>query len=120
LTAGDHAPLPSGAGLPVPGGFVVPGVRAGCRIELDRPLIPLVVAEVLRDVARYPLDDTFVVPCDVRAAAHPDTRLVDTLARLCLGLRRQGRRLKVEGASRDLRELLVLCGLDEVVVCGDP
>ena len=120
MTAGDHAPFPSGAGLPLPGGFVVPGERGGCRIVLDRPLIPLVIAEVLRDVARYPLDDSLTVSCDVRAAPRPDTRLVDTLARLCLGLRRQGRRLRIEGASRDLRELLVLCGLNEVIVCGDP
>jgi hypothetical protein len=120
VTAGDHAPRDPAAGLPVPGGFVVLDVRGGCRIELDRPLIPLVIAEVLRDVARYPLDDTLVVPCDVRATPRPDSRLVDTLARLCLGLKRQGRRLRVEGASRDLRELLVRCGLDEVIVCGDP
>ena len=119
MTAGDHAPSSSGAGLPLPGGFVVPGVRGGCRIELDRPLIPLVIAEILREVAGYPLDDTFVVLCDVGAAPGPDIRLIDTLARLCLGLQRQGRTLRVEGASPRLRSLLGLCGLSSVITCQD-
>jgi hypothetical protein len=119
MTAGDHAWVEHRAGLRTPGPVVVSGVRGGCRIRLDRPLVPLVIAAVLREVARYPLDDTLTVPCDVRAAPRPDTRLVDTLARLCLGLKRQGRRLRVEGASPELRELLALCGLDDVIPCRD-
>jgi hypothetical protein len=119
MTAGDRAWATNGARVPLPGGFVVPGAHGGCRIELDRPVIPLVIAQILRDVAGYPLDDTSVVTCDVRSAPGPDTRLVDTLARLCLGLKRQGRRLRVEGASADLRHLLGLCGLAEAIPCDD-
>ena len=46
-------------------------------------------------------------------------RLIDTLARLCLGLQRQGRTLRVEGASPRLRSLLGLCGLSSVITCQD-
>ena len=120
MTAGDHAPRDPRAALTVPGGIVVPGERSGCRIELDRPLIPLVVEAVVLDVARYPLDDSLVVPCDVRATPCPDTRLIDTLARLCLGLKRQGRTIRVEGASPDLEALLGQCGLSSLIPCDPP
>ena len=62
MTAGDHAWVEHRAGLRTPGPRVVPGARGGCRIRLDRPLVPLVIAAVLREVARYPLDDTLTVP----------------------------------------------------------
>ena len=44
-----------------------------------------------------------------------DLAVVDTLARLALAERRCGRRLRLVNASRELRELLVLTGLDGVL-----
>ena len=52
------------------------------------------------------------------AAGAVDLGSVDALARLCLDLRRQGRRLRVDGAPPELRDLLSLCGLADVVMLG--
>lgn len=59
------------------------------------------------------------VVCDVGALAGPaavTVEAVDALARLALTARRLGRRLVLQGAGDDLRALLVLTGLAEVVL----
>lgn len=56
-----------------------------------------------------------VVPCDVRSVTNPDAATIDALARLQLGARRRGRRIGLLDASPELRELLALVGLSEVV-----
>jgi ABC-type transporter Mla MlaB component len=58
-----------------------------------------------------------VVPCDVRSVTNPDATTIDALARLQLGARRRGRRIGLLDASPELRELLALVGLSEVVPC---
>jgi anti-anti-sigma regulatory factor len=83
---------------------------------LDRPLGPDGVARLCAAVAALLLDGgVTVVVCDVRALGHPDLVVVDTLARLQLTARRAGGRIRVRGASDDLRHLLVLAGLADVV-----
>ena len=44
-----------------------------------------------------------------------DLAVVDTLARLALAERRRGRNLRLGNVPRELRELLVLTGLDGVL-----
>ena len=52
--------------------------------------------------------------CDV-AAVEPSAATVDALARLQLTARRAGIELRLRNVSDELRELLVLVGLDEVL-----
>jgi ABC-type transporter Mla MlaB component len=51
--------------------------------------------------------------CDVHGV-EPDAVTVDALARLQLGARRSGCRVRLENASPELRELLAFLGLDDV------
>ena len=55
------------------------------------------------------------VVCDVSRIREPDCETVDALARLQLTARRRDRRVRLRGASRELQELLTLCGLNEFV-----
>ena len=55
-----------------------------------------------------------VAVCDV-GAAHPDAVTVEALARLQLAARRAGCRLRLRNASRELRDLVALMGLDDVL-----
>lgn len=57
--------------------------------------------------------DALVV--DVRRIGAPDLAIVDGLARLVLDAHRAGRRVLIEGASAELRELLDLAGLSEAL-----
>jgi hypothetical protein len=57
------------------------------------------------------------VVCDLRAVAPCNMRTIDLLARLALSARREGRRLVVRGAPEELRELVELAGLAEVLPC---
>lgn len=50
----------------------------------------------------------------------PDLVTVDCLARLALVARRQGGRIAVRGASAELRDLVDLAGLDEVLFADSP
>lgn len=61
--------------------------------------------------------DTPLLIIDVSAVTRPDVRTVDALARLQLIARRMGRRIRLKGASRELRELLCLMGLRDAVPC---
>ncbi|MGH2725109.1 MAG: STAS domain-containing protein [Actinomycetota bacterium] len=55
------------------------------------------------------------VVCDVGALADPDAVTVAALARLQLTAGRLGRRIRLRHPCGELRELLALAGLDQVV-----
>jgi ABC-type transporter Mla MlaB component len=55
-----------------------------------------------------------VALCDVRGV-EPDAVTVDALARLQLGARRQGCRVRLQNASDDLRALVAFMGLEDVL-----
>jgi anti-anti-sigma regulatory factor len=50
-----------------------------------------------------------------RLAGRVDLELVDRLARLTLAARRRGEALRLHDPPPDLRRLLELCGLDDVL-----
>jgi ABC-type transporter Mla MlaB component len=54
------------------------------------------------------------VHCDVRDVT-ADAVTVDALARLQLGARRHGCRVRLANASKDLRELVAFMGLEDVL-----
>jgi hypothetical protein len=66
---------------------------------------------------QFPRDDTVVVTLDV-AGLHADLGVVDSLAKLKLKARRGGHDVRFRNASPELRELLCLCGLREVLLDG--
>jgi ABC-type transporter Mla MlaB component len=59
-----------------------------------------------------------LVVCDVEALVRPDVTTVDALARLALAQRRAGRSVLLLRATPELRELLVLADLCEVLPCA--
>ena len=58
--------------------------------------------------------------CDVADLTDADLAAVDMLARLRLAAGRVGIRMELRGASLELRELLDLAGLRDVVRCSEP
>ena len=58
-----------------------------------------------------------LVVCDVGAVVDPDAATVDALARLQLTARRLGCGVRLRDACGELKELLALVGLDDVVPC---
>jgi ABC-type transporter Mla MlaB component len=58
------------------------------------------------------------VICDVSRLGRPTLATVDSLARLQLTARRQGRRIRLRGAGRELRLLLDLAGLGNLAENG--
>ena len=58
-----------------------------------------------------------VVICDVSALARPDLGTVDALARVALLAHRHGWGVDLRDAAPELRELLGLAGLAEIVSC---
>ena len=82
------------------------------RIErLDVPRLCLRLLEALQQ------STCAVVVCDVRGVV-PDAVAVDALARLQLTARRRGGEIRLRGASRELKELLDVAGLGEVLPLG--
>ncbi len=59
-----------------------------------------------------------LVVCDVGGLVDPDAVAVDALARLQLTARQLGCRIRLRQACGQLRELLVLMGLGDVLPCG--
>jgi ABC-type transporter Mla MlaB component len=49
------------------------------------------------------------------SAVVPDAVSIDTLARLQLTMRREGRRLELRGVSDELRDLIAFAGLSDVL-----
>lgn len=60
-----------------------------------------------------------MVLCEVGGLSDADLETVDALARLQLGARRLGCEVRLEHARPELRDLLSLIGLQEVVRCGE-
>jgi anti-anti-sigma regulatory factor len=58
------------------------------------------------------------VVCDLSALDRADLAAVDGLARLQLAAQRRGRRMRLRGTSRELRELIALFGLGDVLPSG--
>ena len=56
-----------------------------------------------------------VLVCDVAALTHPNAGTIEALARLQLTARRLGREVRLRDPSRELRELVDLCGLEDVL-----
>ena len=67
----------------------------------------------LHDVLQ--LTSVALVTCDVAGIAHPTAADIDAVARLQLTARRLGHSITLRHVSGRLRELLDLCGLQEVV-----
>lgn len=59
------------------------------------------------------------VVCDVSAVLTPDAGTVDALARMQLTARRLGRRMKVRGACGELKDLVTIAGLNDVLPCDE-
>jgi hypothetical protein len=69
-----------------------------------------------RGTRRNPLH-VHVIGCDVSQLTDPDLGTVDELARLQLAAVRRGSRVRLLNATANLRGLLVLVGLDDVLGC---
>jgi ABC-type transporter Mla MlaB component len=69
--------------------------------------------------ARLPGQGTTLVTFDVAALDRPDAGTVEALARLQLAARRSGCRVRFRNACGELRDLLELMGLAEVLPCSD-
>ena len=68
---------------------------------------------------RFLLDsgDIHRVICDVEVVREPDAATIEVLARMQLTARRHGGRIELRRASAELRELLTLSGLADVLPC---
>jgi anti-anti-sigma regulatory factor len=55
------------------------------------------------------------VVCDLSAVDRADLAAVDGLARLQLAAHRRGRRMRLRGSSREMRQLIALLGLGDVL-----
>jgi hypothetical protein len=60
-----------------------------------------------------------VAICDVAGLTDVDLATIDALARLQLSVLRLGSSIELRNASDELRELLTLAGLDDVVRCSE-
>jgi ABC-type transporter Mla MlaB component len=58
-----------------------------------------------------------VLVCDIGGLDRADLEAIDAIARLALAAQRLGCALRLENASPDLRDLVALVGLAEVVSC---
>jgi anti-anti-sigma regulatory factor len=86
------------------------------QLVVDAPLhradIPGLCERVCRLLAA---SDAPQIVCDVGAFPEADAVVVDALAQLQLAARRLGRTVELCGAGPELRALLTLMGLDDVV-----
>jgi len=89
-------------------------------LVLDR-VIERATIVVLCDHARGLLEraDAGTLTCDVSDLTHPDAVAIEALARLQLTARRLQRRIEVRGACEQLRLLLNLAGLRDVIAVAD-
>jgi anti-anti-sigma regulatory factor len=89
-----------------------PMLEIGVGGAIARAEIPALCEQVHRLLASGHADRLI---CDVGAVALPDAVTIDALARLQLTARRLGRDIGLRHASCELRELLDLAGLSEVI-----
>jgi ABC-type transporter Mla MlaB component len=87
-------------------------------IVLDGPLAPALVPSLWERVETLLDGSPALVECDVAAVERPDARMIEALARLQLAARRSGCWLLIRHACGDLRGLLELMGLSDVVPCS--
>lgn len=88
-------------------------------LEISGPIMPTDVVGLCERVrTRLESCDAEVLVCDVAALAAPDVGTLDALARLQLTARRLGRQIQLCHQSRELLELLALCGLGDVLPAG--
>ncbi|MEU1789289.1 STAS domain-containing protein [Streptomyces sparsogenes] len=123
VTAHDTAPAPHGPGAggagadgPGAGGAGAPVVLVLGR-AVRRTEVPGLCAR-LRELASRGAEGGPVV-VDVSAVCAPDLAVLEALARLRLTARRLGRRIRLRGASGELRALLARAGLDAVLPAAD-
>jgi ABC-type transporter Mla MlaB component len=91
-----------------------PSLSVGGRLGPER------VAELcarVRSTAESRPDDP--LHCNVERLDAADMACLDALARMALAARRLGRGLELDGARADLRGLIALAGLVEVLRCDD-
>jgi ABC-type transporter Mla MlaB component len=85
---------------------------------LHGPLAPGDVRWMCERV-RFLLESSDQVICDVGAVEDPDAGTVDALARMQLTARRLGGTLRIRRACGELRDLLTLSGLSDVLPCNE-
>jgi hypothetical protein len=61
--------------------------------------------------------DRMVVVCDVGGLGRPNLEAIEAIARLALAARRLGCGVRLDHASRDLRELVAFAGLAGILPC---
>ena len=83
---------------------------------IKRADIPLLCGRVRRLLEKCQAE---VLVCDAGGFADPDAVVVDALARLRLTVRRMGGELRLLRVGGELRDLLALTGLSEVVLAYD-
>jgi ABC-type transporter Mla MlaB component len=89
-------------------------------IVVAGPLRPADVPRLCEHIQRLPPPDLGEEPvvCDVAELAPADLCAVDALARMTLTARRLGRGLTLRDAPSELRDLLALAGLADVMPCA--
>ena len=91
-------------------------------LEISGPITPADVERLCKRLSA--LTEGNVAPlviCDVAEVGDPDVAIVDALARLELTARRLGRRIVLRDPCDELRQLLFLLGLSDVVpLAGGP
>jgi ABC-type transporter Mla MlaB component len=99
------------------GGMVAPAFE----VELETPASPHAIAALCRRVRSALLAaDNVVLICDLRRVTEPDATVIDALARIQLTARRLGRSIELRHARPQIRELVRLAGLADVLpLSGD-
>lgn len=87
-------------------------------VVLGGPLAPAHVPRLWERVQAVVDGPPALVECDVTAIRRPDVEVVEMLARLQLAARRAGCRILLRHACGELRGLLQLMGLSQVVPCS--
>jgi ABC-type transporter Mla MlaB component len=85
--------------------------------RVDRSDIPA-LCERVRGLAAH-IECGQPIVCDVGDLTAVDAVVVDALAQMQLAAQRRGRSVQVRCAPPDLRSLLMLVGLDDVLPCTD-
>jgi ABC-type transporter Mla MlaB component len=84
-------------------------------LAVHGPIEPEDVAALLVRVERaLDRNPSGAVTCDVAGLRDPDLVAMDALARMQLAARTRGRTVRLRDPTRELAELLVLCGLWDV------
>ena len=89
----------------------VPTVTMTVQGPIERAGLPALTARVCALFANHP---GFVVSCDVGDVI-PDAVTVEALSRLQLAARRYGCQVRIRNGSTELRELVALMGLTDVL-----